>query len=786
MSEADLPQKNEPARQVNTGSGAYIEGKTEISGGTNVFGGNVIIPSAKRYRCPKYEQPPEYFAGRDTELTELRAKLKGNELLAITALNGLGGIGKTTLARKLAFDLCHEAGSEQVFRAVLWLELAQQPDEGRLLERLAKQVETDFARLPDEDLSNLADRVQATLQEAIEGQCPHCGLDRILFVLDDVWESGIEIAKRLKAIKPANTTVLITSRFESVAARLGVNPRNKQMVSKLEPQAGASLLAEYLPDAPRSDLEELSKALRGYTLALTLAAKRLLNEPSGLAELDNHLQQYQNKMPAGTGFNELELDMGQEKDESLTVSLHYSYTALNEAEQAHFRALGVLAYDERFDLPILAALWQVSEDTAKNHAKRLWQLGLLEVAKGRFGEGVFGRGIMGDALYGQGWYLMHPVLQSYALALLKEKPEEYHTAHRRYVEHIIGLASQFNELPPEQWNQLTMHLPHIHVVGNRLVEQTTPDDTPEESFTLALRFANNICRYLEMRREVGQVEWLEMGLKVASYWNDQDKAALFFNGLGLYYDDLGEKAKALDYYEQALSLRRAMADHRGESETLTNIGGVYYALGEQTKALIYYEQALPLRRAVGDPVGEAYTLHNIGWVYAAIEEHAKALTYYEQALPLQRTGSDWNGVAYTLTSIGNVYAGLGEYTKALDYYDQALPLRRSVGNRRGEAYTLHNIGAVYATLGDQIKALDYYEQALSLSRIVGDHFEEAEIFYDMSLIYWYKQGEREKGLALLEQSEALHRALQRPNLPIVSQLRAAWQAELEQEKQGEG
>jgi tetratricopeptide (TPR) repeat protein len=49
----------------------------------------------------------------------------------------------------------------------------------------------------------------------------------------------------------------------------------------------------------------------------------------------------------------------------------------------------------------------------------------------------------------------------------------------------------------------------------------------------------------------------------------------------------------------------------GEATTLNNIGGVYSDLGEKQKALDYYNQALPLIRAVGDPSGEATILDNI-------------------------------------------------------------------------------------------------------------------------------------------------------------------------------
>jgi tetratricopeptide (TPR) repeat protein len=65
---------------------------------------------------------------------------------------------------------------------------------------------------------------------------------------------------------------------------------------------------------------------------------------------------------------------------------------------------------------------------------------------------------------------------------------------------------------------------------------------------------------------------------------------------------------ALDYYNQALPLWRAVGDRGGEASTLSNIGLVYKKLGERQKAPDYYNQALLLKRAVGDRSGEANTL----------------------------------------------------------------------------------------------------------------------------------------------------------------------------------
>ncbi len=91
----------------------------------------------------------------------------------------------------------------------------------------------------------------------------------------------------------------------------------------------------------------------------------------------------------------------------------------------------------------------------------------------------------------------------------------------------------------------------------------------------------------------------------------------------MYYS-LGENEKALEYFENALSLSRAISDRAGEAETLNNIGFVYSSLGMKQKALMYYEKALPLRRAVGDRDGEAATLNNIGKVYSDLGAVLKA------------------------------------------------------------------------------------------------------------------------------------------------------------------
>jgi tetratricopeptide (TPR) repeat protein len=112
--------------------------------------------------------------------------------------------------------------------------------------------------------------------------------------------------------------------------------------------------------------------------------------------------------------------------------------------------------------------------------------------------------------------------------------------------------------------------------------------------------------------------------------------------MGKVYDDLGEKKKALEYYEQALPLRRRVGDVSGEATTLNNMGLVSDALGEKKKALEYFEQARLLVVRIGDPWVLAVVLDNLGALLPSLGRPGDAVARLREAaaLYLQRPDRD--------------------------------------------------------------------------------------------------------------------------------------------------
>jgi tetratricopeptide (TPR) repeat protein len=106
----------------------------------------------------------------------------------------------------------------------------------------------------------------------------------------------------------------------------------------------------------------------------------------------------------------------------------------------------------------------------------------------------------------------------------------------------------------------------------------------------------------------------------------------------LYKHQTAESLRqAIIKLEEARQLFRAEKNINGEATSLLGIGNVYNALGEKQKALNYYNQSLPLRRAVGDRAGETTTLYSIAYVFrnqgkleAALEQINAAITILDE------------------------------------------------------------------------------------------------------------------------------------------------------------
>ena len=94
------------------------------------------------------------------------------------------------------------------------------------------------------------------------------------------------------------------------------------------------------------------------------------------------------------------------------------------------------------------------------------------------------------------------------------------------------------------------------------------------------------------------------------------------------------KAKDIGLLQSSAANGARVGDRSEEARTLNNIGLFYYSLGEDQKALDYYNQALPIARAVGDRFGEAMALGNIAYANLRMQQLPEARIRLEDALAI--------------------------------------------------------------------------------------------------------------------------------------------------------
>ena len=113
--------------------------------------------------------------------------------------------------------------------------------------------------------------------------------------------------------------------------------------------------------------------------------------------------------------------------------------------------------------------------------------------------------------------------------------------------------------------------------------------------------------------------------------SSRENYGVALNRLGLAYSSQGDYAKAIDFYQQSLEIRREIGDHKGIAASLNNLANAYSSQGDYAKAIDFHQQSLEIRREIGDRNGTASSLFNLGNAYAKIDEHWKARDSYEQA-----------------------------------------------------------------------------------------------------------------------------------------------------------
>jgi tetratricopeptide (TPR) repeat protein len=183
------------------------------------------------------------------------------------------------------------------------------------------------------------------------------------------------------------------------------------------------------------------------------------------------------------------------------------------------------------------------------------------------------------------------------------------------------------------------------------------------------------------------------------------------------------------HYRLMANLHEQVHDHIHEQKLqqphLANLGTAYYRMGDLAKAIHYYEEALTLAQQNQDQSGESIALGNLGLCYRGLGKTLDAIDNYEAALPILRELNLQNAVATILMNLGTAYSVLGRIRQALTVLEEAKAIYIETGNHNNRAMALVCLGEVQAHLGNTQGASQYASEGLALARNMANPFVEA-------------------------------------------------------------
>jgi class 3 adenylate cyclase/tetratricopeptide (TPR) repeat protein len=634
------------------------------------------------------------FTGREPELAQVLADAaEGPPQARIRVIDGMAGIGKTTLAVRAAHRLAPAFPDGQFFVPLHAHTPGQRPVDAA--DALASLLMT--AGVAEQQIPPGLEPRAGRWRDYVAGK-------RILLLLDDA--AGHE---QVRPLLPGTdeSLVLITSRTRLTAledaAVIGMDV--------MQPEEAAALLVRL---AGRADLDsgvgpaaEISRLCGYLPLAIGMLASQLRHHPARTAT----------ETAADLAAASDRLAVMRAENRSVAAAFDLSYADLAAAEQRLFRRLGLVPGHD-IDGYAAAALDDAGLESACRGLDELYDHHLItEPARGR--------------------YLLHDLLREHARALAAAEEQDARSAASRLVNYYAHTAAT-----------ACKHIATWTIAGGRLPPGLPPASTPPiadsqqaaawlESERSNLRAAANYAAQAMPQHAIAIVTAMGGFLRARGYWDqaadlyqtalnaarecgDQAGAAGALDELGLLQQLTGDYVAATASLSQAVDLFRELGDRPGQAYALNHIGLVEQDAGAYPAAAARHRRALALARDAGDQLAEAVSLIDLGMVQQLTGDYPAATASYEEALPLVRSRASAFDEADALCQLGAVQRMTGDYLAAAARQRQALDLFRRLGDRLGQAWALDELGLIQQQTGDYAAAAANVAEAIGLFRDLGD------------------------------------------------------------------
>ncbi|WP_188197731.1 ATP-binding protein [Nonomuraea sp. SYSU D8015] len=663
------------------------------------------------------------FVGRARELA-FADEARGAGTVVITAIDGMGGVGKTALAVHWAHQVADQFPDGQLY--VNLQGYASGPPLSPM-QALAVLLRA---------LGVMADQVPMELEEAAGLYRSLLAGKRVLAVLDNAHS-----AEQVRPLLPGSPgcVVVVTSR-DRLTGLVATHGAHRLTLDVLDPDEAVMLLTHIIGEERVAAEPEAVTALAqvcGYLpLALRIAAANLTGRP------EKSIAGYLGELQAGDPLDGL--TVAHDPHAAVRLAFDHSYHHLAPDRQRLYRLLGLVPGPE-ISVTGAAALADLEVEDA---GRALGELANAHLVQPR----------------GPDRYSLHDLLGLYARQRAQQHDgrAECEAALERLLDwYLYGIDAAAKLLYPEDvrlplpplagilspptFIDLSQAAAWLEAELANLVAATlhAADHGPHPA---AWRLADALRGYFWQRRPM--VEWLliaQAGLDAATVAGDVRAQVSGHLSLGQANRAAGRLQPARRHLSTALTLARQVGWTNGQAAALFCQGNVAWVSGDLHQSVADLTQAVALYRQSGWLGGQAESLFDLaltekdlGWLHEAAAHHTQALTIFQQI------GSRL-GEMTTLAALGEIDHSLGRLEVARRRLTGGLRLYQELGMRFGHVYFLRALAEVNRDAGHTQEALTQAQDALRLAGEIGDRSSEARIRIVLAGVHLQLGGAQDAG-----------------------------------------
>ncbi|WP_433269194.1 BTAD domain-containing putative transcriptional regulator [Actinosynnema sp. CS-041913] len=621
--------------------------------------------------------PQRWFTGR-TE--EVRALTEPSSTVAITAIGGAGGVGKSALVLHWAHLHAKDFPDGQLYVNLRGFDPAGEP----VTPAAALRGFLEALGVPDppQDVD-----AQAALYRSLVAD------KKILVVLDDARDTA-----QVTPLLPGGPgcTALITSRRQLLGLISAHGAKSISLNVLDEADARAFLTARLGRERVAAEpavVDALLDLCGGLPLALGIIAARAVTQPDlPLAALAEELAEHR-------------LDALDDLSSSLRTVFASSLRVLAPAAAELFGLLGLPTAAD-LSLRSIAALADLPPARARVVLRDLETAHLVQ-------QHVLGR------------YRMHDLVRLYAAEVAPADDGPL----RRFVGYFAATAHAGDML-------IEPHRPPVDAPAGEVVPLADASaamswfDGEYEALLAAQRqavgrgchdlvwvMAWTLTNYHLRRGHAAEdlAVW-RAALAAAEALGDRSKQVAAHRYVGMALTEFGVHEEGRHHLGRALEL---VEDDYGKAGAHRAMAWALERQGDLAGALAHADAQLVLFRGLGIPVRVAEALNDVGYRAAKLGDYARAEACCAEALALNKELGHREGEAATSDSLGFIAHHHGRDTDAVRHYHHTLDLYRELDNSYEEASVLRHLGDVHAALGDGEQARTCWRQALTLFEAQG-------------------------------------------------------------------